>query len=268
MRSQTLTDLCSFFCLENDPSYLFQHMYPQVDATEDSNNTNNSSIENNEYTLTEESKVEETPIDAITTLTDSKDYVRICLDCNEEFKTKCRHCLGCRNCRNKSRCHFYECHGENVCAICEHCFEGEQCKICCPYCGQVYPTGGHWRRHVRVTHLGLDKPKAKKRKVINVNVDKDPTDANVNVSERIYKCTTCEKVFAFPHKLKRHEKIHSDVREFRCHVCEKEFVQKIHLTKHLLQHGIGDKRFKCHNCDKWFNHKISLKTHIPKCPGR
>lgn len=241
-----------------EQTYIFQ----QVQHVE---NANTSTV----FVASEKSVGEEidkrTPDDAITHYINTEELTKLCLDCNEEFKTKCRHCLGCRKCRNRSRCHFYECHGEKVCAICEHCFEGDQCKICCPYCGQVYPTGGHWRRHIRVTHLGLDKPKSQKKSRAIKQVDSETGE--VIICEKNYKCETCEKTFISPHKLKRHEKIHSTVREFKCHVCQKEFVQKVHLTKHLLQHGIGEKRFKCHNCEKWFNHKISLKTHMPKCTG-
>ena len=214
---------------------------------------------------------DEIPEDAVTTVTETDYLIKVCLDCSEHFTTKCKHCAGCRNCRKNTKCHFYECFGDKICAICGHCFDGEVCKICCPYCGQVYPTGGHWRRHVRVTHLGLDtRPSiARKRRAkasLTTRKKDSPTDIQLAVDkEKTSKCLTCGKCFMNPHKLKRHVKIHSEVKDFKCHVCGKGFVQKVHLQKHLLQHGIGEKRFKCHNCDKWFNHKISLKTHMPKC---
>lgn len=210
----------------------------------------------------ESSTDDELQKDAIDFITDSEVFMKNCLDCNVEFDTKCKHCTNCRDCRSKAKFHYLDCHGDKVCAICGHCFV-EECKICCPYCGQVYPTSGHWRRHVKVTHLGLDKTKTKDERR-KVKLAKQP-DLSVVLEEKRFECKTCKKCFVNPHKLKRHEKIHSDVKEFKCDVCNKEFVQKVHLHKHLLQHGIGEKRFKCHTCEKWFNHKISLKTHAPKC---
>ncbi|XP_057314352.1 zinc finger protein 888-like [Hydractinia symbiolongicarpus] len=211
----------------------------------------------------ESSTNDEFPKDAIDFITDSEVFLKNCLDCDVEFHTKCKHCTNCRDCRSKAKYHYLDCDGDKVCAICGHCFVEKGCKICCPYCGQVYPTSGHWRRHVKVTHLGLDKTKTKDERQ-KAKLAKQQ-DLSIVLEEKRFECKTCKKCFVNPHKLKRHEKIHSDVKEFKCDVCNKEFVQKVHLQKHLLQHGIGEKRFKCHTCEKWFNHKISLKTHAPKC---
>lgn len=242
--------------------------------------TNETETDELDFELEVEQESEDEPDgEGITFYSNYTDASKSCTKCSTEFQTKCKHCNACPACRPNCKSHFYNCNGEKVCAVCEHCFSGDRCTVCCPYCGQVYPTTLHWKRHVRITHLAThNKSDTKKKKNTTVQKSKEEYDNNINSSNvatptaqpviKNWKCDICTKTFVKQHKLRRHEKIHSDVREFQCHVCHKEFVQKIHLQKHLLQHGIGEKRFKCHDCEKWFNHKISLKTHVLKCKVR
>lgn len=231
-------------------------------------NENSTYIESKELNFEleiEEQSDDEPDGEGITFYSNFPDIVKSCTKCTAEFQTKCKQCSTCLQCRPNAKHHFHNCKGEKVCTVCDHCFSTDKCMMCCPYCGQVYPTTMHWKRHVRITHLATSNKPESKKKIPKKSNDESNTMATIATNIKRWECSTCGKEFLKQHKLKRHEKIHNDVKEFHCHVCSKRFVQKVHLQKHLLQHGIGEKRFKCHTCDKWFNHKVSLKSHVLKC---
>jgi len=50
--------------------------------------------------------------------------------------------------------------------------------------------------------------------------------------ERLFACTRCDKKFINPHKLRRHEVVHTGAKEFKCPVCTYMCNVKSNLKKH------------------------------------
>nr|XP_033788593.1 zinc finger protein 436-like isoform X3 [Geotrypetes seraphini] len=77
---------------------------------------------------------------------------------------------------------------------------------------------------------------------------------------REFKCPVCEKIFSENYLLKRHQKVHLNLRPFLCTECGKTFTQKTHLVNHQRIHT-GEKPYSCTECGKSFNYKQHLVGH-------
>ncbi|XP_031415859.1 zinc finger protein Xfin-like [Clupea harengus] len=76
----------------------------------------------------------------------------------------------------------------------------------------------------------------------------------------LFHCSSCPKSFPQETALKRHERSHSDDRQFGCDVCGKSFKMRCTLQQHKLLHS-GSKPFACHYCGKRFAQASNMKTH-------
>lgn len=86
----------------------------------------------------------------------------------------------------------------------------------------------------------------------------------VHVSDadlKIFGCTVCGKDFARRQALKRHLKIHAQVRDFKCGECGSAFIQKHHLDQHIRTHT-GEKPYQCSICLKGFAQNATLYSHM------
>ncbi|XP_037711111.1 zinc finger protein 184-like [Drosophila subpulchrella] len=79
-------------------------------------------------------------------------------------------------------------------------------------------------------------------------------------SEKGYKCSYCQKIFAHPSMLKRHMLMHTGERPFKCSHCTKSFRQNGNLTLHFRTHT-GEKPFKCTTCKSAFPSQSRLTEH-------
>lgn len=77
----------------------------------------------------------------------------------------------------------------------------------------------------------------------------------------IYECNKCYKTFATCTNLKRHNKIHDNIKNFKCAVCDKLFREKHHLVIHFRIHT-GEKPYSCTKCHKSFSDKSNCYNHM------
>ncbi|KAA0197587.1 Early growth response protein 1-B [Fasciolopsis buskii] len=82
------------------------------------------------------------------------------------------------------------------------------------------------------------------------------------VLEKAFACTMfdCTKRFARIDELKRHQRIHSDVKQFVCDVCEKGFTRSDHLMTHRRTHT-GERPYPCFHCDRKFARSDERNRH-------
>ena len=83
---------------------------------------------------------------------------------------------------------------------------------------------------------------------------------------KIETCKICGGTFKSRTSLKRHEEVHSQVKNCICTVCGLGFTQLNNLNAHMRQHT-QEKPYKCEYCEKAFTHNVSLKTHLKKEHG-
>ena len=74
-----------------------------------------------------------------------------------------------------------------------------------------------------------------------------------------YECNTCGKLFSLAGNLKTHQLTHSEVKNHQCQVCGKSFKRKGDFKRHLLIHS-GEKN-QCSICNKAYRRVEYLKKH-------
>ena len=52
-------------------------------------------------------------------------------------------------------------------------------------------------------------------------------------------CETCNKEFASPYNLRRHQLTHTDEKPYQCDICNRQFKEKSSLTKHMKRKHTG-----------------------------
>lgn len=89
----------------------------------------------------------------------------------------------------------------------------------CRFCDVTFPTKGDLRKHL----LNCEKKEAKvKAKEVTLHI-----------------CETCNKEFASPYNLRRHQLTHTDEKPYQCDVCNRQFKEKSSLTKHIKRKHTG-----------------------------
>ncbi|XP_030368850.1 zinc finger protein 420 [Scaptodrosophila lebanonensis] len=82
---------------------------------------------------------------------------------------------------------------------------------------------------------------------------------------KMFKCSHCERSFAFLHQLNIHLRTHEDshiAKPFVCEFCGKSFKQKIQMTTHVTAVHTKVRAYKCEMCPKDFLTKRDLKDHV------
>lgn len=118
-----------------------------------------------------------------------------------------------------------------------------------PKCGMSFATKKnltlHWLIHRRL----LDDHKKSSRRTY--------------VSERLFGCTVCDKIFKRLSDLKRHECTHSAEKAFMCATCGKTFAREYSLDRHERLH-VGRGLSVCNICKRFFRTPSGLVRHL-KC---
>ncbi|KAG5853579.1 hypothetical protein ANANG_G00027500 [Anguilla anguilla] len=84
---------------------------------------------------------------------------------------------------------------------------------------------------------------------------------DINIIEKRYRCTQCEKCFSQKSALSCHKRIHTGEKPYRCTQCGKCFSKKGVLSCHKRIHT-GEKPYRCTQCEKCFSQKSTLDSHM------
>lgn len=83
----------------------------------------------------------------------------------------------------------------------------------------------------------------------------------VKIEDMNKQCPVCNKEFATPTKLSRHQKTHSTDMPFKCKVCNKAFSHSGNYKIHLRMHT-DERPFRCTVCDKGCRQAQDLEKHM------
>lgn len=81
------------------------------------------------------------------------------------------------------------------------------------------------------------------------------------MTDKVFKCSKCDKSFSCNAKLERHMRVHSGVKPYTCEYCGKSFAYSTSCRRHERTHVEG-KPFKCSHCQKAFSDSTNMKAHI------
>lgn len=95
---------------------------------------------------------------------------------------------------------------------------------------------------------------------------KDPREKKE--SSKLYPCATCGKIFPQRCQLKKHEKVHAEVRErITCEICGKLFLPSgfiSHKRYYCFPEGAEQPRISCPLCPKVFKNKQFMQVHMDR----
>ncbi|XP_033109460.1 uncharacterized protein LOC117110771 [Anneissia japonica] len=85
-------------------------------------------------------------------------------------------------------------------------------------------------------------------------------------NDRVFKCLKCTRAYWNKCKMRRHLKVHLNIRNYQCHLCQKSFHYNYHLKAHMNIHN-NSRPYKCTKCSKSYNNSGSLSWHVRQCHG-
>ena len=94
-------------------------------------------------------------------------------------------------------------------------------------------------------------------KIHNSNANNNSIIINTNI------CSICNKKLGNLKNLKKHYKLHCNIRKYSCSICLKSYKRSDHLSRHMKIHNeLNEKKYECEFCHKQFLLKYHLKSHI------
>ncbi|KPJ14005.1 Histone-lysine N-methyltransferase PRDM9 [Papilio machaon] len=132
----------------------------------------------------------------------------------------------------------------------------------CPTCGKQYTHHKNYLNHM-VTH-------ETENTEVKLETDFDSIDGildDTDLSETIYKCEECNKIFNKERTLishrRKHENYLTNKKTFQCDYCNKIFTMKSLLKRHLKLHSTN-RPFPCTQCSKSYTRQDQLIEHIKR----
>ena len=75
-------------------------------------------------------------------------------------------------------------------------------------------------------------------------------------------CELCGKILSCKKNLKKHLKLHSNIRNYICKICNKAYKRSDHLKRHMITHDSETKYFEREFCLNRFNINYHLISHL------
>jgi hypothetical protein len=82
------------------------------------------------------------------------------------------------------------------------------------------------------------------------------------------KCELCGKILSNKKNLKKHLKLHSNVRNYICKICNKSYKRSDHLRRHMITHDPEPNYYECEYCLKRFCLNYHLTSHLQNVHGK
>ncbi|XP_029440476.1 gastrula zinc finger protein XlCGF26.1-like [Rhinatrema bivittatum] len=134
----------------------------------------------------------------------------------------------------------------------------EKTPLTCTQCEKCFVYRAELESHVKIHKGGTDQGPAGEEKFMRKsNLTEYKT---FHKSDKIFKCTECEKCFACRTELTSHHNFHKRQKPFNSSQCDKSIRQKSEAKIHERIYT-GEKPYKCAECDKCFTQKSYLKIH-------
>ncbi|XP_025417883.1 zinc finger protein 569 isoform X2 [Sipha flava] len=139
----------------------------------------------------------------------------------------------------------------------------------CTICGKRFHSRARLKRHM-ITHREkgvicdiCGEEVADKRALMNHKASHANTVSvtRTSLTEKVFPCTSCGKVFGSRSSQQIHIRIHTGERPYGCRYCDKAFADGGTLRKHERIHT-GEKPYACPVCPKAFNQRVVLREHI------
>ena len=82
------------------------------------------------------------------------------------------------------------------------------------------------------------------------------------------KCELCGKILSNKKNLKKHLKLHTNIRSYVCKICNKTYKRSDHLKRHMITHDPEPNYYECDLCLKRFSLNYHLTSHLQNVHGK
>ena len=90
--------------------------------------------------------------------------------------------------------------------------------------------------------------------------EENETKSGINILPN--QCELCGKILSNKKNLKKHLKLHSNVRNYICKICNKSYKRSDHLRRHMITHDPEPNYYECEYCLKRFCLHYHLTSHL------
>ncbi|KAK7078633.1 hypothetical protein SK128_007654 [Halocaridina rubra] len=115
----------------------------------------------------------------------------------------------------------------------------EELEHMCSQCGALFKAKAYLDQHL--THVHTTKERVKcltcGRDFKTTSILKSHIKLVHNAACHKYSCQLCQKTFAAPKDLARHNKVHTGVKDHMCPICRRCFARKDNMASHLRTHA-------------------------------
>ena len=98
-----------------------------------------------------------------------------------------------------------------------------------------------------------------------INIFQEENNSKI---ENENKCELCGKILSSKKNLKKHLKLHTNIRSYVCKICNKTYKRSDHLKRHMITHDPEPNYYECDLCLKRFSLNYHLTSHLQNVHGK